>query len=364
MPRLPFPLAVREWRAVSRQYYTWVLDPTASGGGFPVVAVPSGQAGFTMKDYVGASPSSEALACLSAVIGARLVGLDPRCLHGVNYVDRAKAWYDPALGLARNTPTDRSPVVHADIYGYWAAILGMELAWQYPDDPELRREADTAPQAFLKIAHGLGAPDHPQFDVLGWDFSQNAPGGRPERMNRLGHAPSVAWVLMAGAARTGNLEMLRCARATMRWYVDHPGRYEISHVMGPLTAARLNSLGGEQIDIDRVFRAWFGEGDLDHHPWGITAGTDFQGLTADGLDSARRPDSRFYAFTMGTLQIQPGWCRLRATTSVMPGLSPGSPCTRQIRLGCCRGKAWTLTTRTTRTGRPDGIRVACCFTRD
>ncbi len=73
--------------------------------------------------------------------------------------------------------------------------------------------------------------------MLGWDFATNRKAGRNEPMNRLGHAPSVAWMLLVGAALTGDPEMLACARATMKWYTDHPGRYEISHLMGPLATA-------------------------------------------------------------------------------------------------------------------------------
>lgn len=302
MTRLPSPLAVRDWRSVSRQYYNRVLDPSAQGDSFPVVAVKAGQPGFTMKDYVGGQPQGEALACLSAVVGAKLVGLNPRHLHGIDYVGRAEAWYDPVLGLYRNTAKDRSPVVHADIYGYWAAILGMEMDSQYPQDAALQRQAVAAASAFLQIAHGLGAPDHPNYAVLGWDFSENAPGGRPEPMNRFGNAPSVAWALMVGAKMTGNPEMLRCSRATMRWYAAHPGRYEISHVMGPLTAARLNAQGGDPIDMTRVLNAWFGDGDPSTHSMFITAGKRHHGLTLDGLDGARWPNGEWYAFTMGSLQ--------------------------------------------------------------
>ena len=299
---MPAPLAVRDWRKTARDYYAWVLNPAAQGGGFPVVAVPAGQPGFTMKDYVGSRPGNEALACLSAVIGAKLVGIDPTHLHGVDYVALAQAWYDPALGLHRNNAGEKSPVVYADIYGYWAAILGMELDAQYPANAAMQKQAVASAQAFLKIAHGLGAPKHPHYDVLGWDFAKNEPGGRPEPMNRFGHAPSVAWALMVGAKLTGDPEMLRCSRATMQWYSAHPGRYEISHVMGPLTAARLNTQPGTQINMDRVLNAWFGDGPVRSHSMWVTAGTGFGGLTTDGLDAVKWPNGEWYAFTMGTLQ--------------------------------------------------------------
>lgn len=306
MPRLPEPLAVRDWAAVARSYYDRVLDPQADGDGFPAVFAADGEPGFRMKSYLASKVSGEALTCLSAVVGAQLVGIDPHDFHGVDYVARCKAWYDPEHGFYRHTVGDRSPVVHGDIYGYWAAVLGTMLAAQYPDDPQLRQQAVTAAGAFHKIARGMGCPDRPDFDVLGWDFDRQRPGGRNEPMNRLGHAPSVAWMLIVGATLTGDADMLTCARATMRWYAENPGHYEVTQMMGPLAAARLNCQGGEPLDMERILAGWFGDGDPEHHPWRITRGTRLQGITCDGLDGARWDDDGFYAFTMGSLQ-GPAW---------------------------------------------------------
>ena len=77
MPRVPEPLAVRDWRAVSRSYYERILDPNAVGDGFPVVEIEADKAGFRMKSYVGSEISGEGISCLSAIVGARLAGLDP-----------------------------------------------------------------------------------------------------------------------------------------------------------------------------------------------------------------------------------------------------------------------------------------------
>jgi len=306
MPRVPELLAVRDWRAVSRSYYERILDPNAVGDGFPVVEIKTDKAGFRMKSYVGSKIGGEGISCLSAIVGARLTGLDPRNLHGIDYASRCKAWYDPAHGFYRHTVGERSPVVHSGIYGYWNAVVGTMLAAQYPDDAQFKRQAVSAARAFHVIARGLGCPGRPDYDVLGWDFENKKTGGRNEPMNRLGHAPSVAWMLVVGATMTGDEEMLACARATLQWYVENPGRYEITHVMGPLAAARLNAGGGPQVDIDRIISAWFGDGHPKRHTWRITRGMRFGNITCDGLDGARWGDDGFYAFTMGSLQ-GPAW---------------------------------------------------------
>lgn len=306
MPRLPIPLAIRPWSTISKTYYQRVLNPDVRGDHFPMVKLDPQKPGFLIKTYAGQNYDSEAFSALLAVVGSKLAGLNPEKLYGVDYVQRAKAWYDPQIGIYRHRVGERSPVVHADIYGYWPAIQGLMLAAQYPRDAEFQHQAQTTFAAFERIALGLGCPAHPDYDVLGWNFEKNSAEGRPEPMNRLGHAPSVAWVLMAGASQTGDAEMLANARATMLWYAAHLGRYEISHVMGPLTAARLNVQEGEQIDMDRVLAAWFGEGTLERYPWGITAGTQLNGKTCDGLDGARWGNNGFYAFSLGTLQ-GPAW---------------------------------------------------------
>jgi hypothetical protein len=306
MPRVPEPLAVRDWRSVARSYYERILDPNTAGDSFPVVQIKADDAGFGMKSYVGAKIAREGISCLSAVVGARVAGLDPRNFCGIDYVSRAKAWYDPEHGFYRQAVGERSAVVHSGIYGYWNAVVGTMLAAQYPEDAQLKQQAITAAEAFLEIARGLGCPERPDYDVLGWDFENNKPGGRNEPMNRLGHAPSVAWMLLAGAALTSDQDMVACARATMQWYSENPGRYEITHVMGPLAAARLNARGGPQVDIDRILSAWFGDGDPKRHTWRITRSTRFGDITCDGLDGARWGDDGFYAFTMGSLQ-GPAW---------------------------------------------------------
>ena len=309
MPSVPEPLIVRDWRKVARQYYELVLNPESRLEGKPLVVLKKDLPAFDIPSWVGGKPEDEAFTCLSAVIGARLVGLDPRNIHGFDYTQAAKGWFDEKNGVYRHLRRQRGqPVYHADIYGYWAGIQGLMLASQYPEDREFQRQSRAAFQAFLRIAHGMGCPSKANFDVLGFNFEKGVPEGRNEPMNRLGHAPSVAWPLLISYQATGDREMLNCARAAIQWHMDHPGRYEISHVMGPLTAARLNAEHDCRLDLDRVLATWFGDGDPKRTPWKITAGTRLSGLTCDGLDGADwdGPERGFHAFAMGTLQ-GPAW---------------------------------------------------------
>jgi len=309
MPRLPEPLVVRDWPQVAKQYYELLLDPATRLDGNPLVVVDTSSNQFKIPSFVGPKLSDEAFTCLAPVIGAKLVGLNPADLYGFNYVQAAKNWYDPKYGIYRLSPGQRGqPVIHSGIYGCWAAAQGLMLISQYPDDSEFAAQARTTAQAFLRLAKGMGCPDQADFDVLGFNFDTGKAAGRAEPMNRLGHSPTVAWALLMGTVLTGNHEMLDCAQSAMQWHIDHPGRYEVTHVMGPLTAARLNAEYGCSLNIDRVLAAWFGEGDSRRMPWKITAGTQFGGITCDGLDGAYwgGKEEGFHAFSMGTLQA-PAW---------------------------------------------------------
>src|SRR5208283_499607 len=80
MAKTPDPLVVRDWPQVARQYYKLLLNPATRLDGKPLVALDTNTPSFDIASWVGKNPDDEALTCLSAVIGAKLVGLDPRNL--------------------------------------------------------------------------------------------------------------------------------------------------------------------------------------------------------------------------------------------------------------------------------------------
>ncbi len=312
MPRLPEPMVVRDWARVSRNYYSLVLDPEAVLDGHRLVVVDRERGGFRMPTYLEMEPRDEAVTCLSAVLGAGLVGLDAATLHGIDWVDALGAWYDEGTGVYRSNRGRTSPVLHSGIYGYWPAILGMAVASGHQDDPVMASRLRATVGAFETIARGMGCPDNPDFAELGFNFKTGRRDGRDEPMNRLGHAPSIAWPLVAGAGldRDRTAGRIACARAAMQWHIDHPGRYELTHVMGPLAAARLNAEHGCDLDMDAVMRIWFGDRNdgKERHRWMITSGVSYDGVTVDGLDGARRSPQgeAFYVFGMGSLH-GPAW---------------------------------------------------------
>lgn len=317
LPRMPQPLVMRDWLLTSRYYYNFVFDESKTGYHLPVLGFSASRATFGFPGYVnGTAPGSgEAMACVAPVIGGLLSGMDMTRLNGYDFVKASKHWYDSRLGLYRDRPGQHDSLVDAGIYGYWPAMLGIMLGSFYPDDATFRAQFTTTVKRFREIAEGSGCPDKPDFKNYGYDFAKPGPslkarfpGDRVEPMNRLGNASSVAWINFVGFTELGDSANLSAAECALAWHIAHPGRYEVTHLPGPLVAARLNAEFGRSYDLTRMLRTWMGDCPDTLCAWKVTAGTVNGGLTTDGLDAGwiGGEDKDFYAFTMGTLQ-GPAW---------------------------------------------------------
>jgi hypothetical protein len=163
----------------------------------------------------------------------------------------------------------------------------------------------------------LGYPGHLNLDQ-DYQYRDGKWVVLPRRIDsNVGNAASFAWSLYAAYTKTNNPEYLALSKEAIAWWLAHPGRYEMSHEMGPLVLARLNAEHDCHFDLQRMLNIWFGDytaftpnlPERQVMPWGITAGLKPGGVTCDGLDGAiwRTPrEGGFYAFAMGSYQA-PAW---------------------------------------------------------
>jgi hypothetical protein len=315
MPRLPQPLHVIDWKQTAADYYRLAFDPSANGRNLPAVDVSGDRKHFGCPAYLtpGRKPAvnnGEAITCLAGVAGAQLVGLDMRAYQGVDWAADCRRWFDEVDGVYQDRIGQRGGNVSHVIYGYWPLTLGAMITDLNREDPEYRRNIDRQFAFLLQMAKDMGCPDHPDLKQ-GYDIATRKV--RPIGVDwNPGNASCLAWMLYAGFQWTGNREYLECAKAALRWQLKNPGRYEISHAMGPLVMARINAEQGENFDMAWMMDNWFGDytrlpGFV--HQWAITHGTKLNGMTCDGLDGAwwRTPDDNgFYVFSMGSYQA-PAW---------------------------------------------------------
>jgi len=315
MPRLPRPLHVLDWKQTAADYYRVAFDPKATGANLPAVAVSDDGVNFGFSAYLNPGRNmrqakGEAIVCLAGVAGAQLNGLDMRTYKGIDWVRSCKRWFDDADGVYQDNPGQKGGVISHVIYGYWPLALGVMLTDLNREDLDYRRNLDRQFAFLLQMARDMGCPNHPNLKQ-GYDIAARQVTATRIDWNP-GNASCLAWMLYAGYQWTGNVEYLECAKAALRWQLQNPGRYEISHVMGPLVMARINAEQGENFDLTWMMNNWFGDytrlpGFV--HEWAITHNTLLNGLTCDGLDGAwwRWPDDNgFYAFAMGSYQA-PAW---------------------------------------------------------
>ena len=320
MPRVPQPLHVLDWNKTARAYYTVFFDPGAEGEGLPAVQVDADRKHFGVDAYLASDrrrdPRGEAHACVLPVIGADLVGLDVTRLHGMNWVEPTREWFDPRTHLWGNRSGSARRFSHV-IYDAWPVAIGTLLAARFPTndvfDRALRQQAD----ALMQIGRALGFPGHLDLDRTA-EFRDGAWIVTPRRIDsNVGNAATFAWALYAAYTRTRDPDQLAAAREAIAWWLAHPGRYEMSHAMGPLVLTRLNAEHGCDLDMDRMLDIWFGDyaaftpplAEDQVMPWGIVVGSRPGGLDCDGLDGAcwrGRREGGFYAFAMGSYQA-PGW---------------------------------------------------------
>jgi len=320
MPRVPQPLHLIDWQKTARQYYAVLFNPDLKGAGLPAVNLSADRKHFGFDGYLVAQRQretrGEAHACLVSIVGASVLGLDMAHLYGVNWIDPTMEWFDPHTRIWANRPHSGDKIAHV-IYEYWPLAIGTLLADAFPKNEPLNSALVQQADTLVQMGRDLGYPDHLDLDQ-DYQYRDGKWVVLPRRLDsNVGNAGCFAWALYAAYSRDPKPEYLAQAKEAIAWWLAHPGRYEMSHEMGPLVLARLNAEHGCDFDMLRMLNIWFGdytaftpplsEGQV--MPWGIVAGSRFGGVTCDGLDGACWRGKRaggFYAFAMGSYQAL-GW---------------------------------------------------------
>lgn len=318
MPRVPEPLHLIDWKKTAREYYTVLFNPQLKGPGLPAVNLSDDRKHFGFDSYLVAQrsrrPTGEAQACLVPVVGANMLGLDMAHLYGMNWIDPTEEWFDPQTGIWANRPHSGRKIAHV-IYEYWPLAIGTLLADAFPKDERFNAHLIQQADTLVQMGKDLGFPGRLNLDQ-DYQYRDGQWKVLPRRVDsNVGNAGCFAWALYAAYTRNPRPEYLALAKEAIAWWLAHPGRYEMSHEMGPLVLARLNAEHACDFDMQRMLNIWFGDytaftpppQEDQVMPWGIVAGS--QPVSCDGLDGAcwrgeRKPG--FYAFAMGSYQ-GPGW---------------------------------------------------------
>lgn len=307
MPNLPRPLSVRDWAQVTRDYLDIALDFDRQGSHLPLVEWKDAKHSMIgMPAYIGGPRETEAINYLGALVSGSLVGIDMRSLHGQDWVQLAKNFFNADEGVYVNRRG------HATGPSFWYDIFPNVLFYQlnacYPDDAERTAQAKSVADKWHLACVALGGGDSPgalpNFNHTGFALRSGQPVEKgwiePEAAAGLAWLEYMAWVQFQDQRFLTSTDW--CLRAlTERPDAESP-LYEVLLPYGALAAARMNAERGTDYNVDKLLNQCF---DANARPqarpgWGVIAdrwhGEDVHGLVGSTTDGGG------YAFAMNTYQ--------------------------------------------------------------
>jgi hypothetical protein len=312
MPNMPAPYLMRDWKQVARGFDSLVFDVNRTGLYLPLTQIYSntinypGDQSFRFPAYVGAANSNngEAIACLPAVVGATLVGIDKSNQNGVNWVRMCREWFNKknAQNVYLNGPGSSS----GDDWWYdmMPNIFFFQLYDRYPATVDFSGQLTTVADRWLAALKAMGASATPwslaNVNHRGWYLATMTPNDAPFREPEA--AGAIAWLLYNAFVATGNQEYRVGAELAMESlivYTTNPS-YELQLPYGTFVAARMNAELGTAYDLTKLLNWCFASGDGTIRQWGVTVG-NWGGYECSGLVGEIN-HSNDYPFLMNTFE--------------------------------------------------------------
>jgi hypothetical protein len=305
MPSIPFPLALRDWSQVTRDYLDLVFDQQAQGQHLPLINnVADDQRLTSFPSYVGGPRDPEAINYLAAVISGSLIGLDMQDYRGQDWVALSSDFFDVDEGVYINRLDSETG------QSFWYDIFPNVLAYQvealYPEEAAREDAALSIARKWQEacVALGGGSASLPNFDHTGLKLIGMQPVERgwiePEA------AAGIAWLEYMAWVKFKEPKFLTAAdwaiRALEQRPLENSPLYEVLLPYGALAAARMNAELGRDYDVARLLNDCFEpRGRTQARPgWGVISdswhGADMHGLVGSTTDG------QGYAFAMNTFQ--------------------------------------------------------------
>jgi hypothetical protein len=312
-PTSPTPSASFDWLQRAKDYDTFVYDWTDRGPYTTISSdttglnMPAGQnTTYKMPAYYGDTRVSgttgdgtqEAVNQIASVVGATLVGIDKSDQSGYNYVDMLRTFYHPDLGVAMDTPSSASTAPGSGSIWYTTVsnVLYYMLGDQYPDATDMTDMLRSIADKYYSMVSAVGG-ENADFTMQDFDFATDSKvAGRNEGGEA---AVGAAAILLWAHSKFGDARYLQGAQ----WAMDALERsssnlyYEVTPILAPYLAARLNAETNSSYDIQKYLR-WLVQDSNVRSGWGTITGT-WGGKDVSGL-SGSRTDTGGYAFAMNS----------------------------------------------------------------
>jgi len=314
MPDLPAPLLIRDWKSVATDYDSFVFDQAKTGQYLPLIRLGTqGQFNYTdnipiyLDSYVGAashSDQAEGINIIPAIVGASLAGIDKSNQNGVNWVAKAKDFFNLKNGqnvylnsYSTNSGNDWWYDVMPNVFFY-------QLKSLYPNAaPEFNTQFTSVADRWLYCVKQLGGSTtpwaKPNMNYRAFNLSTGLPLN--ESVPEPESAGSIAWLLYNAYHETGNRKYFDGAQQAMDFlggFGSNPA-YELQLSYGTLIAARMNALEKTNYPVQKLLDWCFNRGAL--RGWGSIVGT-WGGYDVSGLIGEANDAGNDYAFVMNGFQ--------------------------------------------------------------
>ena len=311
MPDAPVPYLMRNWKAVAASFDSIAFDVSRTGLYLPLIQLYSntvnypGQGSFRIQSYVG-SPTSggEAVTCLPALVGAKLVGIDKSNQAGTNWVAMAEEWFNSGNGqnVYLNYPSSGT----GDDWWYETMpnVFAFQIASLYPSTGDFRNRIPVVAGRWRAAVMAMGGStkpwslanvNHRAFNLITMNPNDTYPP-EPEA------AGAIAWILYMAYVTTGNQDFRIGAELALESLLAYPPNpsYELQLPYGTYMAARMNAEIGTAYDIPKLMNWCFPDGNGTLRQWGAIVG-NWGGDDCSGLlgESGTGND---YAFFMNGVE--------------------------------------------------------------
>ena len=311
MPNIPQPFKMIDWKQKVIDYDAFVFNFNLKGKYLPVIwwdkthtNIPRDT--FGLPSYVGRyaqetkGNNHEAIACMSAVLGATIVGIDKSNQNGHNWVLMMEQYYNTATGenlVLNNIATESGQSFWYELFPH---IIFYALADKYPGVGKLREIMLSTADKWAQAVYNMGGKDGvPNFDYTAFNFKKMKPVDN-EEWKEPDASAAIAWLEYMAYIKSGDKKYLTTAEKCMQSLDERFKNpyYESLLPYGVYIAARMNAELGKNYDVEKFFNWCFEPTSYYRWGWGVCAenwgGYDCHGLVGSVTDGGG------YVFTMNT----------------------------------------------------------------
>jgi hypothetical protein len=311
MPDLPAPYLMRNWKAVAIAYDQFIFDRNKTGEHLPLLSLKAEGTNYPdiqpilLKTYVGApgSNQAEAINIIPALVSASLMGIDKADQEGVNWVEKAKDFYNSKnnqnVYLNGYSATSGSD--------WWYDLMPNVFFYQlysfYPNEPDFREQFLSVADRWLEAVYAMSGSatpwSVPQMHYRGWYLATMTPN--TEGVKEPESAGTIAWLLYQAYRQSGQQKYLTGAQLALDFLAAQTSNpsYELQLPYGTLIAAKLNAELGANYPLDKMLNWSFDRGSL--RGWGTIVGA-WDGSDVSGLVGEANDGGDDYAFLMNGFQ--------------------------------------------------------------